>query len=211
LKGDALWELAEAVQSIERSGVEGVIVEAGCALGGSALVLAAAKSVGRQFFVFDTFGMIPPPSEHDGSDVWARYQIISTGQATGFSGDRYYGYDADLFAKVTQTFRKFGLETESNRIQLIKGEYKDTLRLDRPVVLAHIDCDWYESVMICLRAIEPRLVRGGRLVIDDYDSWSGCRKAVDDYFSGRAGFHFVRKSRLHIVKRGGASALPHGA
>jgi Macrocin-O-methyltransferase (TylF) len=200
LKEDALWDLAEAVRDLERSGIEGTLVEAGCALGGSALVIAAAKSADRPFLVFDTFGLIPPPSEPDGPDVWERYRIISEGKSTGINGDPYYGYEADLLAKVTQTFRDFDLETERNRIQLIKGDYRDTLRLNQPVALAHIDCDWYESVLVCLNAIEPRLVRGGRLVLDDYDSWSGCRRAVDAYFADRHGVRFVQKSRMHVIK-----------
>jgi asparagine synthase (glutamine-hydrolysing) len=56
--------------------------------------------------------------------------------------------------------------------------------------------------MTCLRRIEPHLVSGGVLVIDDYEDWSGCRKAIDDYFASRHGeFLFEMKSRLHIVRR----------
>ena len=45
------------------------------------------------------------------------------------------------------------------------------------------------------------LIVGGVLVIDDYDSWSGCRRAVNDYFAGRkAECRFERRARLHIVK-----------
>ena len=85
---------------------------------------------------------------------------------------------------------------------MVKGLYSDTLKIDSPVSLAHIDCDWFDSVMTCLERIAPRLVKGGALVIDDYDNWSGCKSAVDLYFNDRkAEFDFVRKSRLHIVKR----------
>jgi O-methyltransferase len=38
-------------------------------------------------------------------------------------------------------------------------------------------------------------------VIDDYDRWSGCRKAVDEYFANKHdGYSFIRRSRLHIVR-----------
>ena len=62
---------------------------------------------------------------------------------------------------------------------------------------------WYESVLTCLQRIEPYLVTGGTLVIDDYYHWSGCKKAVDEYFTEKAKGHyqFVHKNRLHIVKR----------
>jgi asparagine synthase (glutamine-hydrolysing) len=55
------------------------------------------------------------------------------------------------------------------------------LHVSEPVALAHIDGDWYRSVMTCLRRIEPNLVPGGTLVIDDYRAWSGCKRAVDEY------------------------------
>ena len=73
---------------------------------------------------------------------------------------------------------------------------------DEPVALAHIDGDWYNSVKVCLDRIAPRLVPGGVLVIDDYDAWSGCRKAVDEWFAGKDDrFEFVRRERLHIERR----------
>ncbi len=68
------------------------------------------------------------------------------------------------------------------------------------MALAHLDGDWYASTMTCLTRIAPLLSVGGRFVIDDYDTWSGCRTAVDEYFAGRPGFRFERRGRLHIVR-----------
>jgi hypothetical protein len=74
------------------------------------------------------------------------------------------------------------------------------MQLEEPVALAHLDGDWYESTRTCLTRIAPRLVPGGRIVLDDYDKWSGCRAAVDEYFAGRDGFRFERRSRLHVIR-----------
>ena len=202
LTAEALWDLALGVREVEAQGIPGVIVEAGCALGGSSIVLARSKKAGRELLVFDVFGRIPPPSDKDGKDVWDRYQLIEAGKSTGIQGDAYYGYQEDLLGRVRQSFAEFGLPVDSERVRLIQGLYSETLRLDGPVALAHIDCDWYESVLDCLREIEPRLVVSGRLVIDDYDKWSGCRRAIDEYFASAAhgSYRFERKSRLHIVK-----------
>lgn len=41
---------------------------------------------------------------------------------------------------------------------------------------------------------------GGRLIIDDYDLWSGCRAAVDEYFTGRPAYRFERRGKLHVVR-----------
>ena len=202
LTTDALWDLALAVRALEARSIDGSLVEAGCALGGSAIVLARCKSPRRSLLVFDVFGQIPPPSEKDGADVWKRYEVIKAGESKGIAGDPYYGYQADLLGRVRATFAEFERPVDSHSIRLIKGLYSETLRLDDTVALAHIDCDWYQSVLDCLREIEPRLAISGRLVIDDYDQWSGCREAVDEYFANAASgsYRFVRKSRLHIVK-----------
>ena len=54
--------------------------------------------------------------------------------------------------------------------------------------------------MTCLERIAPRLVPGGRIVLDDYYKWSGCRTAVDEYFKDRDGFRFERRAKLHVVR-----------
>ena len=76
-----LGALASVVAEAERESRPGLIIEAGTALGGSAIVLAAAKSPERPMKVYDVFGMIPEPSEADGPDVHKRYERIKGGEA----------------------------------------------------------------------------------------------------------------------------------
>ena len=200
LKPDNLRELASIVIEIERARRPGLIIEAGTARGGSAIVLAAAKAAARPMKVYDVFGMIPPPGEHDGADVHERYQEIAGGEARGVGGDTYYGYRDDLYREVTESFSRLGVAVAEHNVELIQGLFEDTIVLDEPVAFAHLDGDWYESTMTCLTRIAPLLVAGGRLVLDDYDKWSGCRRAVDEYFAGRDGFRFERRARLHVVR-----------
>ena len=198
----ALLDLHEQVTRIENARIDGVIIEAGCALGGSAIVMAMAKSHPRPFYIYDVFGMIPPPSDKDGKDIHQRYEEIKKGKSGGIGGRTYYGYEINLFDKVVNNFHSHGVSVEENNVRLVKGLYQDTLYPDAKVALAHIDCDWYESVKLCLERIEPLLSPGGVLVIDDYYLWSGCKRAVNEYFDDkRDNYHFVRKSRLHIVRR----------
>jgi len=202
LEEAALEDLHGQVRRIEEQAVPGLLIEAGCALGGSAIVLAAAKSPLRQLNVYDVFGVIPAPSERDGQDVLDRYQVIMSGQSEGIAGQKYYGYEENLFDKVTQSFAHHGLPIAANNVHLIKGLFQDTLQIQEPVALAHVDGDWYESVTVCLQRIAPHLSPGGVLVIDDYGAWSGCRQAVDEYFRDKSGdFEFVQRSRLHIVRK----------
>jgi asparagine synthase (glutamine-hydrolysing) len=201
LDESALHDLHDCVTALERESRQGALIEAGCALGGSAIVIAAAKSKERPLFVYDVFGMIPPPSQYDGPDVHARYATIQSGRSEGIGGNKYYGYEDDLLGKVKENFRRNGIDPEAHNVHLLKGLFEETLQVQGAVALAHIDGDWYNSVLTCLRRIEPYLVPGGVLVIDDYDDWSGCRKAVDEYFADRKGqYQFLRRSRLHVVR-----------
>lgn len=198
----ALIDLHNSVDELEKEKKEGIIIEAGCALGGSALVITSSKKQTRPFYIYDVFEMIPPPSEYNGPDAYERYKVIVSGKSRGIRGNKYYGYEENLFSKVKKAFCDYGFPITDNNVHLIKGLFKDTLFVNEPVALAHIDCDWYESVMVCLQRIEPNLIKGGTLIIDDYDDWSGCRKAVDNYFSDkRKNFEFVRKARLHIIRK----------
>lgn len=204
LSKSALKELAEVVIANEKLGIEGHIIEAGCGSGGSAIVIASSKAIERPLYIYDVFGMIPPPSEKDEKDAHQRYEVIKSGTSKGVRSGVYYGYVNNLYEKVQNTFKEFRLDVNANSITLIRGLYVDTIRVNFPVSLAHIDCDWYESVNTCLERIWPNLVIGGTMVIDDYYTWSGCTRAVDEYFNdqNKTDYDFIRKSRLHIVKKG---------
>jgi asparagine synthase (glutamine-hydrolysing) len=201
LSRDALTDLHDRVCEAEERSVEGVLIEAGCALGGSAIVMAAAKAPDRPLFVYDVFGMIPPPSERDGADVHERYEVIRSGQSTGIKGATYYGYEENLLEQVQDNFARHGYPPAEHSVSLVQGLFHDTIRPDGPVAVAHIDGDWYDSVMTCLERIEPHLSVGGVLVIDDYDAWSGCRTAVDEYFADKQDrYAFETRARLHILR-----------
>lgn len=202
LSTTALIDLCAVVKEVQSKNLHGVLIEAGCALGGSAIAITSAKSKEQQFFIYDTFGMIPPPSDIDGEDSQNRWKEISTGRSTGLSGQKYYGYIDDLLIRVKNAFVRFGYPPKENNIYFVQGLFEESMSVNQPVVFAHLDCDWYDSVMICLKRIEPKLVPGGIMVIDDYGHWSGCRIAVDEYFADKKeSYIFKHLSRLHIIKR----------
>ena len=70
---------------------------------------------------------------------------------------------------------------------MIKGMVQDTLKVESPVALAHIDVDWYEPVMTCLIRLYPKLEVGGSIILDDYRSWGGCKKATDEFLEELGG------------------------
>ena len=198
----ALQELMQAVLTYEILGLQGIIVETGCALGGSAIGITGAKSKTRELRCYDVFDMMPPPSQQDGADVHARYDEIVSGKSAGLKGSVYYGYQENLLNVVENNFFQYGFPIREHSVRLIKGLYEDTLHIDVPVILAHIDCDWHDSVKICLERIAPHIISGGVMIIDDYHHYSGCRLAVDEFMSKDDKFERINgKSRLHLWKR----------
>ena len=179
--------LVTTCRLIERSNLPGVFLEAGCALGGSSILLASLKSVERPLFIYDAFGMIPPPTEDDTKDVHDRYRVIVEGKSQGLGGDKYYGYEENLYETVQYNLREFDINCEKESVSLVKGLVQETMKIDQPVAFAHIDVDWYEPVMTCLERIFPKLVTGGSIILDDYHDWGGCRKAADEYLKKVAG------------------------
>ena len=181
LSDEKLASLANTCDAIEEEGLPGIFIEAGCALGGSAILIATLKTTERPFLVYDVFGMIPPPTKEDTQDVHDRYRTILEGKSIGIDGDQYYGYQANLYDVVQENLRRFGIEPDARSVRLIKGLVQETMHIDQPVAFAHVDVDWYEPVLTCLHRIFPRLVEGGSIILDDYHDWGGCRKATDEY------------------------------
>src|SRR5690606_39236274 len=122
----------------------------------------------RALHVYDVFGMIPPPTADDTDDVHARYEQIRQGKSNGIGGDRYYGYESDLYHIVRRNLEEFGIDCEAKNVSLIKGLLQDTMTINQPVALAHIDVDWYEPVKVSLERIVPKLSVNGCLIVDDY-------------------------------------------
>jgi asparagine synthase (glutamine-hydrolysing) len=176
-----LASLSSTCRSIEESHLPGIFLEAGCALGGSAILIATTKHSERPFFIYDVFGMIPPPTQEDTQDVHDRYRTIVEGKSIGIGGDTYYGYQENLYDIVQSNLNSFGINCEEQSVSLIKGLVQDTMQIEQSVAFAHIDVDWYEPVMTCLKRIFPNLVVGGSIILDDYHAWGGCRKATDEY------------------------------
>ena len=163
--------------------------------------MAGAKRPERELHVYDTFALIPPPTDADGEDVHERYKVIESGQATDKDGAQYYGYVENLKDVVAESFAEMGYPLETSAVTFHEGLFEDTLHPDGPVAVAHLDGDWYQSLIVCLERIEPVLSPGGVLVIDDYEAWSGAQRAVDDFLARpEVTLEPVWKSRLHLVK-----------
>jgi asparagine synthase (glutamine-hydrolysing) len=190
------WSRLRTLERAVRQAIRapGDFIECGVALGGSAVLIGRLMPAGRRLHLYDTFGMIPPTGERDDERSHRRYEEIESGRSTGIGDDPYYGYIEDLEGRVRDTLRDFQVEAE-----LHPGLFEDTLQFESPVAFAHIDCDWYASVAVCLERIRPVLSPGGRIVVDDYADWGGARAATDEFLASTPSLRPIRGGRQSVV------------
>ena len=177
-----LQALESHARQIRRDGVAGAFVECGVGAGGSAAVIGTwAKRAGRPLFLFDTFDGLPPPSEGDPDFSEAAKW---TGQCRG-SIEEIRALLSELHCDLEAT-------------TFIQGLFQDTVPAwNGPIALLHLDGDWYESTSVCLGTLWDFVSPGGFVQLDDYGTWQGCRRAVDEFVE-RHGL----MSDLNVVDQG---------
>ena len=202
LSDGKLARIEHALRDVADSDTQGCFVECGVALGGSGIVIATFMPEGRAFHGYDVFGMIPPPtSDKDDEKSKTRYETIRSGQSKGIGGDPYYGYIENLYDRVVESFARFGQPVDGRRVTLHRGVFQDTLDPPGKIAFAHIDCDWYEPVKLCLERIVPRLSIGAYVVLDDYNDYGGCRTAVDEFLEGREELEVIARAPNLVFRR----------
>jgi hypothetical protein len=69
------------------------------------------------------------------------------------------------------------------RIHYHAGKVEDTIPAGAPaeIALLRLDTDWYESTRHELEHLYDRVPAGGVIIADDYATWQGARKAVDEF------------------------------
>ncbi len=142
--------------------IEGDLVECGVCNGGSAAALAAGLGAmaKRTLWLYDTFAGMPPPGPED--------PPIAHELTGAFKGS---------LASVQEVLR--AVHFPWDRVVVRQGLFAETLAAARPprIALLHIDADWYQSVLDCLRYLYPLVAEGGAIVLDDFGWWEGTRKA----------------------------------
>jgi len=175
-----LWQ---QVRYLDRTGIDGALVECGTWKGGAAALMGLAHrrwgEASRDLHLFDSFQGLPEPDRaHDG-EMAVRYageraagRLQSIGKCVGTLEDNKYVLT--MIAQYPRSLTHYHV-----------GWFQDTLPLAcsslKTIALLRIDGDWYESTKICLETLFPLVSSGGIVVIDDYGKWAGCRKAVDEF------------------------------
>jgi hypothetical protein len=173
--------LIDAVRYVVKNDIEGDIVECGVWRGGSmmaaALTLRELGDESRNFYLYDTFEGMSSPAAADGHAVIRKFN------------NRKLSSDSSTWARSPIDEVRYNLTTTgypAKKMHLIKGKVENTLPGQVPVgpiAILRLDTDWYESTRHELLHLYPKLVRNGVLIIDDYGSFPGAKKAVDEFFA----------------------------
>jgi O-methyltransferase len=157
------------------SAVQGTVVECGVWRGGMIAGMAALLGPEREYHLFDSFEGLPPAKEIDGQSALAW-------QADKGSP----GYKNNCSADESQAATAMEL-SGAKRFVLHKGWFEKTIptwsAAASPIAVLRLDCDWYDSMNVCLTHLMPKLAPGGLLIVDDYYTWDGCTKAMHEYLA----------------------------
>lgn len=180
---ERIVSLIRAIEYIHLNNIEGDIVECGVWKGGSIgaclLTLIKLNRTGTKIWLYDTFEGMNKPTEFD-LDI--NGSLASERMANEDIETSWLWAKAELDV-VKENISSYGYPNRN--ISFIKGVVEETLlssKIPDKISLLRLDTDWYESTKIELEVLYPRLVSGGILIIDDYGHWSGCRRAVDEFF-----------------------------
>jgi O-methyltransferase len=149
--------------------IEGDMAELGVYKGGTARLLHHYAPE-RKLYLFNTF------AGSDRRDV--RAERASTGRETSerdFS-DTYVGLVLRNIAP------------QNDNVQVYPGFFPESAPesvRNRRFAFVHLDADLYEPILAGLEYFYPRTNRGEFLVVRDFHSWPGARKAVREFFQDK--------------------------
>jgi O-methyltransferase len=170
--------------------IPGDFIETGVWRGGSAILMRALLkkhgSKDRSVWCADSFEGLPKPDEHDRElDADADFSDRAYLRAT--------------LEDVKKNFARFGLLDD--QVKFLKGWFRDTLPTApiNQLALLRADGDLYESTRDSLVNLYPKVSQGGYVIVDDYNSWKGCRAAVDEYRKDHGITDEIRQIDAHAV------------
>ncbi len=184
---ERIYSLIEAVSHVVRRNILGSVVECGVWRGGSmmaaALALRSMNCADRDLYLFDPFQGMTKPKPMDihftGQAGIAEFQQMQTGDD---SSNLCYASLNDVKAAMART----GYNQEL--VHFVRGKVEETTPRMHSIQL--LCCAWTSIFMSPLATnlsnSTPRLSPGGILIVDDYGTWQGARKATDELILNHA-------------------------
>ncbi len=188
-----LVNLHRQVETCEKRKIPGAFVECGTWKGGAVGLMALANlrhgKARRILHLFDSFEGIPEPDAAvDGSLAVEQVRSVQggvDGRLVAVQGlyEKFAGSVGTLEDNRRLLEKEIGYPAEFIRYH--RGWFQETVPADAgaigSIAILRLDGDWYASTKVCLDHLYPRVVPGGFVIVDDYGTYEGCRKAVDEY------------------------------
>lgn len=194
------------VKNVCERNIPGDIVELGVARGGCAALMATVmfdeaycEKLSRKLWLFDSYEGLPDPTNEDfnselGEGTGDHVRPLPKGSCLGQLDEvKHLMFNKNDFPR--------------DKIEFVKGWFENTVqevgqKIEKIAVL-RIDGDWYESTKCSLDGLYDRVVSQGHVIIDDYQSCYGCRRAVNEFiqkrnlkpdikYDGRGGCYFEK-------------------
>lgn len=158
-------------------GIPGDVVEFGVHKGASLIRWACYRDAleapaARQIVAFDTFGKFP--SEHITSEVDKEFI-------------KSYEDEAGVGLSEEEIITLLSDKNYSQNVSIVPENVLETLQPRlfanpaKRVSLIHLDMDVFEPTELALQHMWERLVKGGVVVIDDYNAVEGATRAADNF------------------------------
>jgi hypothetical protein len=176
----AICALVAATKYVDEYPIPGDIVECGVWAGGSVIAAKLAQNgiFHRDYWLFDTFEGMTPPSVEDGIIAQKAFDL-----ETGREKDSNW---LQISQRVVQEniVRVAGNDEYCN---YVSGPIEETLtnpkaKLPTRIAILRIDTDWHNSTLAALQNLYHLVSPGGIVILDDYGFWEGSRLAADNFF-----------------------------
>jgi O-methyltransferase len=197
-----LVNLEQLAGRMVRLGQAGAVVECGTWRGGALAFFARSylRQGGRPdrspIYGFDSFQGMPRMTRADGgwTSRWLHGRDIDELDAELLDGALV---GSEVNRASLEECRALLLSTgyPAERVTIVAGWFQETLPAWRerigPIALLRIDGDFYESTRVCFETLYDTVIPGGAVVIDDYGTFEGCRRATDEFLSNRRSVELV--------------------
>lgn len=167
----------------------GCFVECGVAAGAQIIAMrfGAPKKL---IHAFDSFQGIPLPSNKD--DQLPGIKMLTDYERKNLPDPGKQKLETTGMTAVSvESFKKHMIDSGGGLDNLVihEGWFEETLPCDEvgDISILRLDGDLYNSTFVCLKHLFNKVIKGGCVIIDDWEL-AGSRKACEDYFKS-IGYH----------------------
>lgn len=166
-----LTNIENCINTIKEDRIDGDLIETGVWRGGAAIFMKAVlnelKIYVKMLWLADSFQGLPKPK--------GKYPLD---KLSNLHKQRILKVSKE---EVEENFKLYDLLDD--QVKFIEGWFDETLPKApiEKLSLLRLDGDLYESTIIALESLYPKLAIGGFVIIDDFNAFQFCKNAVLDY------------------------------